>query len=126
MNTIYQTELSQTPYYHGNEIGYAKQVIHALSTNNWIHFFRLYRHPPHPAFLVLLEPTVAPVRRQALLVMQKAYLMAPLSWISSTLGFTSSPSLDQSDLVNILHDLHTPTLIDRIENDSLYFRKKFK
>ncbi|ORZ12270.1 hypothetical protein BCR42DRAFT_453622 [Absidia repens] len=41
MNIIYRTELSGSPYHHGNEIKYAKQIVHALSTNNWVHFFRL-------------------------------------------------------------------------------------
>ncbi|CAO3589307.1 unnamed protein product [Absidia cylindrospora] len=126
MDTIYKTELSEAPYHHGNEIKYAKQIVHALSTNNWVHFFRLYHNPPHPAFPVLLKSSVDPVRQHALLVMQKAYHMAPLPWLYSSLGFIPSPSSDYHSLVSTIHDLHTPTLIDRIENDTLYFKKKSK
>ncbi|KAI8337738.1 hypothetical protein BC941DRAFT_452556 [Chlamydoabsidia padenii] len=109
--------------YNEIEIDYAKQILEALSTHHWIRFFRLYYQAPHPAYHVILEPAITPLRRHALAVMQKAYYTAPLPWLASSLGFDPQ----HTGLVHSLHTLDTPnSIIDRIENDVLYFNKKRK
>ncbi|SAM01489.1 hypothetical protein [Absidia glauca] len=110
--------------YNRNEINFAKQVVRALSAGNWIRFFRLCRQVPHPAYLVIMDLAVEPLRQHALTVMQKVYYTASLSWLASSLDYSS---LSHDSLAITLRKLDTPTaLIDRIENDVVYFKKKRK
>lgn len=110
--------------YNRNEINYAKQVVQTLSAGNWIQFFRLCRQAPHPAYLVILDGAVDRIRQHALTVLQKAYYTASLSWLASSLDYSSH---SHDGLAIALRKLDTPSaLIDRIEDDVVYFKKKQK
>ncbi|KAI8093516.1 uncharacterized protein BX664DRAFT_329894 [Halteromyces radiatus] len=118
MQSLYLIEPSSITQ-KAEEIVYAKQVIHALTTHNWIQFFRLYQHPPHPAFSVVLEASIEPLRRYALKVMQKAYYSVPIPWVAHSLGL-----MQPSDhIIPLLHSIY-PLRIDRIANDTIYFSKR--
>ncbi|CAO3609100.1 unnamed protein product [Cunninghamella echinulata] len=110
-------------YYNEHEINYTIQLLQALNDQNCVRFFKLYHQTPHPAYHLLLEPSIITLRQHVLKTMQKVYYMAPLSWVSTCLGLSShKKEKDQEDIIQLIEQVYK-LCIDKIEDDTIYFKK---
>ncbi|CAO3623703.1 unnamed protein product [Cunninghamella blakesleeana] len=117
----------QKKIYNEHEINYTIQLLQALNQHDCIRFFKLYNQSPHPAYLILLEPSIIQLRKYVLKTMQKSYYMASLSWVATCLGASFSSSSDKEnnkneDIIQIIEQLYK-ACIDKIENNIIYFKK---
>ncbi|KAI9309179.1 hypothetical protein BJ944DRAFT_258973 [Cunninghamella echinulata] len=110
-------------YYNEHEINYTIQLLKALNDQNCIRFFKLYHQSPHPAYQLLLEPSIITLRQYVLKTMQKVYYMAPLSWVSTCLGLPShEKEKGQEDTIQLIEQVYK-LCIDKIEDNTIYFKK---